>query len=163
MLTTFDECDYPEVCNIVTLWNLNKKIQIIGNSGKKKKFNADIYKSGKNRLLVFGSGKVIATGFKTEQDTREFITKTFKEVQFLKIVNITASKKLKTVISAKSIFESDLNVIYEPELFPALNWKDEGVSFIYYPKGSLILTGIKSLDQLKKAYRSFENRFCLKN
>lgn len=155
----FNSLDCPKVCNIVTLWDLNKKVSIIGKSGKKKKFNADIYRSGRNRLLVFGSGKFIATGFKTEKETSEFVNKTFPEAVLLKIVNITASKKFAIPISSKKIFESNLDVVYEPELFPALNWKEDGVSFIYYPKGSLILTGAKSLEQLNRAYSLFHKRF----
>ncbi|XP_053214136.1 uncharacterized protein LOC128397435 [Panonychus citri] len=151
----------PAVCNIVTLWDLKKSIEILGKSSKKKKFNADVLKFDKKRLLVFGSGKIIATGFKSQLETENFVTGIYPEIEFKRVINITASKKISPPLKVAQIFKSDLIVTYEPELFPALNWKENGVCFIYYPKGSLILTGAKSIDQLEESYSKFCHRFNL--
>jgi transcription initiation factor TFIID TATA-box-binding protein len=70
---------------------------------------------------------------------------------------INLTKTLDTVYSA---FDSD-NIEYEPEQFPALIYKNWGVSFLLFSSGSLIVTGAKDVDTASKAIQQF--RKLLKN
>ncbi|NLZ30404.1 MAG: TATA-box-binding family protein [Methanomicrobiales archaeon] len=45
---------------------------------------------------------------------------------------------------------------YEPEQFPALIYKDWGVTFLLFSSGSVIITGAKSVDIASEALRQFE-------
>ncbi|XP_053213689.1 uncharacterized protein LOC128397438 [Panonychus citri] len=153
---------YPslKIVNIASVWNLHHPVKIEGKSGKKKKFNADIIRDGKKRLLVFGSGKIIATGFKTIRDAGTFINNIYPEAIFEKISGSCAVIKFDKIIKASEIFKSDLKVSYEPELFPAIMWKENGTAFNYFHKGSLVITGAKSYSQLNKSLDLFCKRFC---
>lgn len=149
-----------KIANIASVWNVHHKIKIEGLSGKKKKFNADIIREGKKRLLVFGSGKIIATGFKTIKDAGDFVNELYPEAIFEKISGSCAVVKFDKMIKASDILKSDLRVSYEPELFPAIMWKENGTSFNYFHKGSLVITGAKSKEQLYKSLDLFCKRFC---
>jgi transcription initiation factor TFIID TATA-box-binding protein len=46
---------------------------------------------------------------------------------------------------------------YEPEQFPALNYKDWGVSFLLFSTGSCIVTGAKNVRQAHDAIQNFQN------
>jgi transcription initiation factor TFIID TATA-box-binding protein len=46
---------------------------------------------------------------------------------------------------------------YEPEQFPALNYKDWGVSFLLFSTGSCIITGAKSEKQASEAIQNFQD------
>ena len=45
---------------------------------------------------------------------------------------------------------------YEPEQFPALNYKDWGVSFLLFSTGKCILTGAKTENQARDAIKKFQ-------
>jgi transcription initiation factor TFIID TATA-box-binding protein len=46
---------------------------------------------------------------------------------------------------------------YEPEQFPALNYKDWGVSFLLFSTGNCIVTGAKSEKQALDAIQNFQD------
>lgn len=46
---------------------------------------------------------------------------------------------------------------YEPEQFPALTYKDWGVSFLLFSTGSCIITGAKSESQALDAIKNFQD------
>ena len=116
------------------------------------KFVTEIIKDVKKCLLVFASGKIIATGFKSLSETRECLKNIFPSVNFIKIVNITAvsSIKSKPNISMRS------DVSYEPELFSACVWRGGKMCGVYYATGRLILTGCKSYRELRHLLREFK-------
>ena len=41
----------------------------------------------------------------------------------------------------------DRDVVYEPELFPSLNFKREGVHFCCFHTGKVVITGVTSSQQ----------------
>ena len=68
----------PKITNVVTCWDLCRRKPILGISGEtKKRFNADIIIEGGMCLLVFESGKVNSTGFKTIVSAGAFVQKHF--------------------------------------------------------------------------------------
>ena len=55
-----------EIVNVVTLWDLGCKSAInLVNRNYKKKYNAEVRNTTDGCLLIFQSGKIIATGFKS--------------------------------------------------------------------------------------------------
>jgi transcription initiation factor TFIID TATA-box-binding protein len=66
-------------------------------------------------------------------------------------------------IDLKSTIESLMPSIdpkkgsYEPEQFPALNYKDWGVSFLLFSTGNCIVTGAKSEKQALDAIQNFQD------
>jgi transcription initiation factor TFIID TATA-box-binding protein len=46
---------------------------------------------------------------------------------------------------------------YEPEQFPALNFKNWGVTFLLFSTGSCIITGAKSEEQVLDAIQNFQD------
>lgn len=132
--------------NIVSLWDLGRRIHVIKPI---KAFKADIIKDGSNCLLLFESGKIIATGFKTFTNVKIFIKSHYPGAKFIKIINITAVEFIREKINVK-----DLS--YEPEIYPAHLWKRNKICIVYYASGKLIITGGKSQKELREAYREFK-------
>lgn len=153
---------YPKIANIVTLWDLQRKTTIEGLSGKtKKRFNADVIKDGKQRLLVFESGKIIATGCKTIKLAKLFCQRAFPDdkVKFLKVINMTGSGWILPKINVIEFVRSGQNITYEPEIYPGIYWRENKLCVTYYPKGSYVITGVKSRKQLRETFLSFYGQF----
>ncbi len=66
-------------------------------------------------------------------------------------------------IDLKSSIENLMSVIdpkkasYEPEQFPALNYKDWGVSFLLFSTGKCIITGAKTEEQARESIKKFQD------
>ena len=45
----------------------------------------------------------------------------------------------------------DRSLLYEPEIFPALNFKIKGVNFCCFHTGKVVITGIKTMTQMDDA------------
>ncbi|XP_015786570.1 TATA box-binding protein-like protein 1 [Tetranychus urticae] len=149
---------FPKIVNIVSLWDLGRRVEIKGKSGKtSKRFNADVIKDNKKSLLVFESGKIIATGFTSVQNAKHFIKQTFPSDRpsFVNVVNMTASGALNLHVDVFKFVQNNRNVSYEPEIYPAIYWKDNKVCVTYYPKGSYIVTGVRSRKQLSEISQKF--------
>ena len=58
----------------------------------------------------------------------------------IKVITASASHRLENVVRPENI---PVSYRYEPELFPALMFKREGMHFTLHLSGSLIITGIK--------------------
>ena len=70
---------------------------------------------------------------------------------------IMDSFDLKTSIE-KIIYALDNNkASYEPEQFPGLMYKDFGASFLLFPSGKVIATGIKNQNEGEKALAKFRS------
>ena len=48
-------------------------------------------------------------------------------------------------------YKGDRSLLYEPEIFPALNFKIEGVNFCCFHTGKVVITGIKTTTQIHDA------------
>jgi TATA-box binding protein (TBP) (component of TFIID and TFIIIB) len=58
----------------------------------------------------------------------------------IKVITASATHQLENVVRPENI---PVSYRYEPELFPALMFRREGVHFTLHLSGSLIITGIK--------------------
>lgn len=64
-----------------------------------------------------------------------------------KCLTISASHTLSDALDLQ-LLAKERKVLYEPELFPSLNFKREGVHFCCFHSGKVIITGIKDLSQI---------------
>ena len=73
----------------------------------------------------------------------------------IKVHNIVAVDTLTTSIPMERVFEALLSmgerVEYEPEQFPGMIVKRDGASFLLFPTGKLVLTGVKDGEDLQPA------------
>jgi transcription initiation factor TFIID TATA-box-binding protein len=66
-------------------------------------------------------------------------------------------------INLKSSIENTIPTLdpkkasYEPEQFPALNYKDWGVNFLLFSTGKCIITGAKTEKQARDAIKNFQD------
>eukprot|EP01051_Picozoa_sp_SAG22_P016955 SAG22_NODE_2508_length_2497_cov_11.460384_2_plen_214_part_00 len=121
----------------------------------------------KTTALIFGSGKIVVTGAKTEDDCKlaarrfaRIIQKCgFPQVQLLdfKIQNVVASCDVRFAIRLEGLhFEHSMFANYEPELFPGLVYKmvDPQVCLLVFVSGKVVLTGAKSRGDIKRAWQN---------
>lgn len=140
------------IVNIVTLWDLGKKVKLLK---RLSKFNADVIRNGSNCLLLFESGKIIATGFKRMNDVKKFLKNSFPTAKLIKVINMTAIAHIRGKIET-----SKLN--YEPEIFPAYLWKKNKLCVVYYTSGKLVITGGKTYNDLRETFEKFKDETSIK-
>lgn len=141
-----------EIKLMVSLWNLNGKINItVDNSKRKKAYNAQVIKSEGCTFLVFASGKVVATGVTDVSKPATVLQKLFpnNSVSFIRICNIVAQSYLPYMINSAHLLKAHTDLQYEPELFPAIYLKENGVTLQYFSTGSIIVTGAKTLPDIE--------------
>jgi len=158
--------------NIVASVTLDHKIDLISIlksfrnvEYKPKRFPGLVFrlKRPKTTTLIFGSGKMICTGAKSEKRARSAIKKIvglLKEGGIIllskpkiEIVNVVATIDLGERIDleiADSILE---NVMYEPEQFPGLIYRmqEPKAVFLIFTSGKLVCTGARSEGQVYEA------------
>ena len=67
-----------------------------------------------------------------------------------KIITVSASHTLSVGLDLYRL-AGDRSLLYEPEIFPALNFKIEGVNFCCFHIGKVVITGIKTTAQIDDA------------
>ena len=142
---------------------------------KKQKFPGLIYRMKKPKvaILLFTSGKLICTGAKTIDQTKEAVNilrdrlktlfaekhpeeleKIPKEVD-VKIQNIVATGDLGTIINLDKamVYLSFEKVEYEPEQFPALVYRvdEPRTVFLLFGSGKVVCTGGKNIEDINIA------------
>ena len=114
------------------------------------------HKKIKGTCLMFKSGKIVCNGVKSFSDAKTSIRQYSRLVQklgykiqlsYIKLVTITASSSLDSNINLKSIYKS-YNSFYEPEIFPSLRLKLDGISYSIFKNGKVVITGIKSASDI---------------
>jgi TATA-box binding protein (TBP) (component of TFIID and TFIIIB) len=65
----------------------------------------------------------------------------------IKLITISASHTLSTALNLQ-LLAKERHVVYEPELFPSLNFKREGVHFCCFHSGKVVITGVINLSQI---------------
>ena len=115
------------------------------------------YKSGK--FLITGKG-VIESLEPLVQRILSLISSTGVDADVLRvdINNIVAKDTLDLRAPLETIIASldSQKAEYEPEQFPALIYKDWGVTFLLFSSGSVIITGAKSVDAASEGLRRLE-------
>ena len=151
----------PKISNIVCVWSLSRNVTIQGKSGKgTKRFNADVVKENKKTLLVFESGMITSTGFITIKAAKSFVQKIFPDdkIKLIRVSNIMAKGRIKCYIDVDGFVNAHQHVSYEPEIFPAIYWKDNKICVTYFPKGTYIITGVTNRKQMKEVFLKFFNQ-----
>jgi len=130
-----------------------------------ERFPGLIYKIKKPKaaLLIFSSGRFVCTGTKSIGEAAEAINKALKQMNeygikvegkpLVKAENIVASAKIHSRIDIEKVATELPDTLYEPEQFPGLIYRmnDPKVVFLIFASGSLVCTGAKKEEDVKKA------------
>jgi len=120
-------------------------------------------KRPKTATLIFGSGKMVCTGAKSEKMARRAVHKVVRELKNNDIIkkgepkiviqNIVASANLHGKIDLETAADIMDNVMYEPEQFPGLIYRmpTPKVVLLLFASGKLVCTGAKHEDMVKEA------------
>jgi len=120
-------------------------------------------KRPKTATLIFGSGKMVCTGAKSEKQARSAVKKVVRELKTNGIIilgkpkiviqNIVASANLHGKIDLETAADTMDNVMYEPEQFPGLIYRmgDPKVVMLLFASGKLVCTGAKHEDMVREA------------
>ena len=108
--------------------------------------------------LVFANGVVNCNGKAASfQEGRQRLRRYARQLQNLgcsvrlrdvKIITASASHTLSLGLDLNTLAK-ERSLLYEPELFPALNFKMEGVNFCCFHTGKVVITGIKTIAQIE--------------
>ncbi len=163
----------PKLQNIVSTANLKclldlREIALKAKNAEynPKKFAAVIMriKEPKTTALIFSSGKMVCTGARTEEESKQasrtyakIILKLGFPVKFSEftVQNIVASCDVKFPIRLEGLASTYLKFCsYEPEMFPGLifHMLDPKVVLLIFVSGKIVLTGAKNREDIYKAY-----------
>ena len=120
-------------------------------------------KRPKTATLIFGSGKMVCTGAKSEKQARSAVMKVVRELKTNGIIilgkpkiviqNMVASANLHGKIDLETAVDILDNVMYEPEQFPGAIYrmKEPKVVMLLFASGKLVITGAKREEQVHEA------------
>ena len=120
-------------------------------------------KKPKTATLIFGSGKMVCTGAKSERQARKAVMKVVDELKRngivilskpeIQIQNIVASVGLGGHIDLEKLTYSLKRTMYEPEQFPGLIYRmdDPKVVILVFTSGKLVCTGAKKETEVHRA------------
>jgi transcription initiation factor TFIID TATA-box-binding protein len=158
--------------NVVASASLDQKIDLLAIMKvfrnveyRPKQFPGLVFrlKRPKTATLIFGSGKMVCTGAKSEKMAKRAVNKVVRELKNggiiilgkpkIVIQNIVASANLHGKIDLETAADIMENVMYEPEQFPGLIYRmsDPKVVMLLFASGKLVCTGAKNEDMVKEA------------
>ena len=120
-------------------------------------------KRPKTATLIFGSGKMVCTGAKSEKMARSAVNKVVQELKNNGIIilskpkiviqNIVATANLHGKIDLETAADIMENVMYEPEQFPGLVYRmgEPKVVMLLFTSGKLVCTGAKHEGMVREA------------
>ena len=120
-------------------------------------------KKPKTTTLIFGSGKMVCTGAKSERQARKGIMRVVDELNRngivilgkpeIQVQNIVASVGLGGYIDLEKLIYSLRRTMYEPEQFPGLIYRmdDPKVVILVFGSGKLVCTGAKKEGEVHRA------------
>jgi transcription initiation factor TFIID TATA-box-binding protein len=120
-------------------------------------------KKPKATTLIFGSGKMVCTGSKSERQAHKAVLKVVDELKRngivilgkpeIQIQNIVASAGLGGYIDLEKVTYSLKRTMYEPEQFPGLIYRmeDPKVVILIFTTGKLVCTGAKKETEVHRA------------
>lgn len=132
---------------------------------KPKQFPGLVFrlKRPKTATLIFGSGKMVCTGAKSEKQAKSAVKKVVRELKNngiiilakpeIMIQNIVASANLGGKIDLEMAANIMDNVMYEPEQFPGLIYRmgEPKVVMLLFASGKLVCTGAKYERMVREA------------
>jgi transcription initiation factor TFIID TATA-box-binding protein len=158
--------------NVVASASLDQKIDLLSIMKvfrnveyRPKQFPGLVFrlKRPKTATLIFGSGKMVCTGAKSEKMSKRAVKKVVRELKNKGIIilgkpkitiqNIVASANLHGKIDLETAADIMENVMYEPEQFPGLIYRmsDPKVVMLLFASGKLVCTGAKYEEMVKEA------------
>jgi transcription initiation factor TFIID TATA-box-binding protein len=161
-----------KIQNIVASVSLNQKINLqeIVQKFPQTEYNPSVFpglvfrlKKPKTATLIFGTGKMVCTGAKSEKESRSAVGKVVKELRnqgiqimekpVVTIQNIVASAALGGEIDLESLVYKLDKIMYEPEQFPGAVFRmsDPQVVFLIFSAGKLVCVGAKKEEQVYEA------------
>ena len=120
-------------------------------------------KKPKATTLIFGSGKMVCTGTKSERQAHKAVMKVVDELNHngivilskpeIQVQNIVASAGLGGHIDLEKVTYSLKRTMYEPEQFPGLIYRmeDPKVVILMFASGKLVCTGAKKETEVHRA------------
>ena len=161
-----------QVQNVVASASLDQKIDLLAIMKvfrnveyRPKQFPGLVFrlKKPKTATLIFGSGKMVCTGAKSEKLARSAVIKVVKELKANGIVilgkpkiviqNMVSSANLHGKIDLETASDVMDNVMYEPEQFPGLIYRmpEPKVVMLLFASGTIVITGAKTEEQVHEA------------
>jgi transcription initiation factor TFIID TATA-box-binding protein len=154
-----------KIQNVVASATLDQKINLLdivkifrNVEYRPKQFPGLVFrlKRPKTATLIFGSGKMVCTGAKSENHARrELKTNGIVILGKPKIViqNMVASANLHGKIDLETMSDVLEHVMYEPEQFPGLIYRmtEPKVVLLVFASGKLVITGAKKEEQVHEA------------
>jgi transcription initiation factor TFIID TATA-box-binding protein len=158
--------------NVVASASLDQKIDLLAIMKifrnveyRPKQFPGLVFrlKRPKTATLIFGSGKMVCTGAKSEKMAIQAVNKVVRELKdngiiilgepTITIQNIVASGNLHGKIDLETAADIMENVMYEPEQFPGLIYRmsEPKVVMLLFASGKLVCTGAKYEGMVKEA------------
>ena len=155
---------YINIENVVATGNLHQNIDLNsivrvfpGVEYRPEQFPGLVYhlKKPKSTTLIFGSGKMVCTGSKSERQAYKAVMKVVDELNRngivilgkpeIQVQNIVASAGLGGRIDLEKATYSLKRTMYEPEQFPGLIYRmdDPKVVILIFGSGKLVCTGAK--------------------
>lgn len=106
-------------------------------------------------IAFYKSGKFLVTGVKSLEEIERIANRVITilkdarmdmDIEKITVHNIVMNGKLMMKASLEKVmFAIDTSkASYEPEQFPGLMYKDFGASFLLFPNGKFIVTGVKT-------------------
>jgi len=124
-------------------------------------------KKPRTSTLIFGSGKMICTGARSEREAERALRKLVKVLKEggilimgkpeIKIVNVVATANLGGSVDLSELYESERGmrgrIAYEPEQFPGLIYRmeDPRAVFLIFSSGKLVCTGARREEDAHQA------------
>jgi transcription initiation factor TFIID TATA-box-binding protein len=161
-----------KIQNVVASATLDQKINLLdimkvfrNVEYRPKQFPGLVFrlKRPKTATLIFGSGKMVCTGAKSEKEARSAVMKVVRELKTNGIIilgkpkiviqNMVASADLHGEIDQEAMSDILENVMYEPEQFPGLIYRmtEPKVVLLVFASGKLVITGAKKEEQVYEA------------
>jgi len=161
-----------KIQNVVASATLDQKINLLdiikafrNVEYRPKQFPGLVFrlKRPKTATLIFGSGKMVCTGAKSEKQARSAVMKVVRELKTggiiilgkpkIVIQNIVSSANLYGKIDIETAADVMDNVMYEPEQFPGAIYRmtEPKVVMLLFASGKLVITGAKREEQVHEA------------
>ena len=164
--------------NVVATGNLHQNIDLNsivrvfpGVEYRPEQFPGLVYRSKKPKAttLIFGSGKMVCTGTKSERQAHKAVMKVVDELNRngivilgkpeIQVQNIVASVGLGGHVDLEKVTYSLRRTMYEPEQFPGVIYRmdDPKVVILIFGSGKLVCTGAKKETEVHRAVAKLQD------
>jgi len=136
-------------------------------------------KKPRTSTLIFGSGRMICTGARSEKEAERALRKLVKVLKEggilimgkpeIKVVNVVATVNLGGSVDLLELYEAERGmrgrIVYEPEQFPGLIYRMEvpRAVFLIFSSGKLVCTGARKEEDVHQAVMELHRKLEDKN